>query len=168
MVKYINERLLLMKFCKKKIIYFFFYLPVRAASTTFSPARRPVLPAPGRRAYGVVDPCPGIEPRTRGLLRRLRTKSQLLRPFGHHGLADECIFLMIYRKVVPLLLCQHWFMTWTTVFFNFDRLLLKDKTTLPNCFGMNGHQKTLSFSNRKPIKFLFQKMFVYKSASIYL
>ena len=61
-------------------------------------------------------------------------------------------FLMIYRKVVPLLLCQHWFIPWTTVFFNFDRLLLKDKTTLPNCFGMNGHQKTLSFSNRKPIK----------------
>ena len=67
-------------------------------------------------------------------------------------LMQDIGFLIIYRKVVPLLLCQHWFMSWTTVFFNFDRLLLKDKTTLPNCFGMNGHQKTLSFSNRKPIK----------------
>ena len=61
----------------------------------------------------------------------------------------EAVFV---AKVVSVDVCKQWLYRITTAFHNIDRLFLRDKTTLPNCFGMNGHQKTLSFSKRKPIK----------------
>ena len=41
-------------------------------------------------------------------------------------------------------------MPWTTAFFNFDCLFHKDKTTLSNCFGMNGHKKHYLFLKESP------------------
>ena len=61
----------------------------------------------------------------------------------------EAVFV---EKVVSLDVCKQWLNRLAIAFHNIDRLFLRDKTTLPNCFGMNGHQKTVSFSKRKPIK----------------
>ena len=77
----------------------------------------------------------------------------------------EAVFV---AKVVNVDVCKQWLYRITTAFHNFDGLFLRDKTTLQNCFGMNGHQKTLSFILKKAHQRPFQKMFVYKSASVYL
>ena len=66
----------------------------------------------------------------------------------------EAVFV---AKVVNVDVCKQWLYPITTAFHNFDGLFLRDKTTLQNCFGMNGHQKTLSFSKRKPIKGRFKR-----------